>query len=183
MQMQYTTERLILRILTSGHSSEVLSFLTENKEFFEPFEPSKASNFYTLSYQRALLTYEYNSAIKMKGIRFWIYKKDSPEEIIGTVSFHNIQKGILQSCQIGYKFHNKYQGQGYATESLHKGIEIIFNELGLHRIEAYIMPSNTASIHFINSLGFLYEGKAIKNIKIQGSWEDHEQYSLINPNP
>lgn len=181
MQTSYETSRLIIKILTPDFSNEVLSFYKENKIIFEPFEPAKVPNYYTLGYQRALLTYEYNSALKKKGIRFWIFEKNHPNKIIGTVCFHNIQKGILWSCQLGYKFGKDYHGQGYAKESLKRTIKIIFEDLKLHRIEAYIMPSNSSSIHLIRSLGFFYEGISFKNIKIQNKWEDHERYSLLNP--
>ena len=181
MQTSYETGRLLLKILTPDFSNEVLNFYYENRTIFEPFEPAKSPNYYTIGYQRALLTYEYNSALKEKGIRFWIFEKNHDHKIIGTICFHNIQKGILQSCQLGYKFHKEYHGQGYAKESLKKTIEIIFGELGLHRIEAYIMPSNFSSIHLIKSLGFSYEGISFKNINIQNQWEDHERYSLLNP--
>lgn len=180
MQTTYETTRLLLRILTPAFSHQVLTFYNENRDIFEPFEPAKPHNYYTPAYQKTLLTYEYNTALNEKGIRFWIFEKNDPDKIIGTISFLNIQKGILQTCQLGYKFHKDFHGQGYATEALKKSIEIIFKEVKLHRLEAFIMPSNSSSINLIRTLGFSYEGISYKNIKIQNKWEDHERYSLLN---
>ncbi|SCP99231.1 GNAT family N-acetyltransferase [Anaerobium acetethylicum] len=181
MQMSYETDRLILKILDESHSDEVLGFFICNRSIFEPFEPSKSRNYYTRAYQKAILNYEYHSALASRSVRFWIYEKSDPGRIIGTISFINIQRGHLKSCEAGYKLSRECHGRGYASEAMRKGISIMFSELGLHRIEANIMPSNLPSVRLARSLGFSFEGVARKNIEIQGIWEDHERYALINP--
>lgn len=179
MVTYYETDRLILQVLTPGHADQVLEFYKNNVDIFEPYEPTRPDNFYTKSYQKALLTCEYNSMVKMQSIRFWVFKKEDPDNIIGTVSFSNIQPYIYSSCNIGYKFDKQYHHQGYALESIKRLVEIIFHDYNLHRIKAYIMPDNTSSKNLIERAGFTFEGLARKNICIRDIWEDHEQYSLI----
>ncbi|MFA9378560.1 MAG: GNAT family N-acetyltransferase [Lachnotalea sp.] len=178
----YETDRLILRTISPLYADQVLEFYINNKDIFEPYEPTRAINFYTKAYQKTLLTYECNTTSKLQNIRFWIFKKYDPDKIIGTVSFSNIQPFIYSSCNIGYKFDKCYHHQGYALESLNKLIDIIFNDYSLHRIKAYIMPNNISSKKLIKRAGFTLEGIARKNIFIKDVWEDHEQYSLINEN-
>ncbi len=72
--------------------------------------------------------------------------------------------------------------KGYITEAIKEGIKIIFDEYGLHRIEANIMPRNLASLRVTEKLGFLNEGISKKYIKINGKWEDHIHMVLLNDN-
>ncbi len=59
MQMGIQTERLQLRILHPNEADKVLIFYSQNKDQFEPWEPERDVNFYTLSYQRLSLSIEY----------------------------------------------------------------------------------------------------------------------------
>ena len=72
-------------------------------------------------------------------------------------------------------------GQGYISEALEKSIELIFSEYNLHRIEAPVMPKNIPSIKVLDKLGFVEEGMTKKMLKVNGEWEDHIRYSLLNP--
>ncbi len=181
MKFFYETDRLYLKILDGSSAADVLRFFLLNREVFERSEALRPDNFYTVKFQRRTLEYEYNMCIKQTGIRFWVYEKTDPAHIIGTVCFRNIMRHVYQSCEIGYKFDQKYWHHGYAYEALSKCIYIAFYELNLHRIAAYIMPDNTASIRLAERAGFEREGMARKNALIRGVWEDHMVYSLIRP--
>lgn len=181
MQTTCVTDRLILNILHPSDADKVLSFYDRNKEHFEPWEPERDPNFYTLSYQRLTLSIENNLMTQSKILRYWVFLRDNPNEIIGSVNFYNIIRGSYCSCQLGYKFDKDYTGYGYAYESISYAIKVLLPEYQLHRIEANIMPSNTPSIKLIKKLGFSYEGLAKSSIHINHSWEDHARYAYINP--
>lgn len=70
--------------------------------------------------------------------------------------------------------------KGYITEAVKKGIEIIFKEYELNRIEAPITPNNKASIRVVQKLGFENEGISKKYLKVNGKWEDHMRWVLLN---
>lgn len=182
MQMTFNTERLALNILHPNDAEKVLAFYEENREHFEPWEPDRDMNFYTLPYQRLSLSIEYNLMQQSKLLRYWVTLPDNPETLIGSINFYNIVKGSYYTCQLGYKFDQKFNGKGFAFESVKACMDILFEEQKLHRVEANIMPSNLRSIHLIQKLGFIYEGLSKANIKINHSWEDHIRYAYINPN-
>ena len=181
MAKSYETERLLLKVLNKEAAPMVLPFYENSKELFEPWEPKRSHNFYTLSYQKAFLTAEYNQIADGKLIRFWAFLKENPEEIVGTVCFQNLLKEPYHCCSLGYKFNRKYLHQGYATESIQKCIDIVFSEHHMHRIDAYIMPDNLASIHLIERLSFQLEGTCQSFARIGGEWTDHKHYALISP--
>lgn len=180
MLKTYETEHLLLKTLNKEAAPLVLSFYEQNRAAFEPWEPLRGLNFYTLPYHKASLTAECNLMAEGKLIRYWIFFKDAPDEIIGSICFQNILREPYQSCCIGYKISSKYQRQGYAEESIRKGIQIMFEEYHMHRIEAYIMPKNEASLNLIEKLSFTFEGSALSYARINGVWSDHKQYALIN---
>lgn len=177
----HETDRLILKILNKDAAPLVLSFYSDNKELFEPWEPKRAANFYTLSYQKASLSAEYHQMTEGKLLRYWIFLKNNPAEIVGSICFQNFLMGPYKSCSLGYKFSNKFCHKGYAYESIRKGIEIMFEDHQLHRIEAFIMPNNQPSMKLIEKLHFNFEGLSYSYANINGTWSDHRRYALINP--
>lgn len=179
MQTYYETNRLILKVLTPEHCHSVMRFYYKNQDIFKPYDPVYPPGYFTPEYQRASLVYEYKSYLSKKSVRYYVFTKANPHHIIGTVSFTNILYDMQQKATVGYKFGGQYHHQGFATESLQKGIEIMFSELGIHRLEAFIMPSNEPSRRLIRRLGFTYEGLALENLFIQNQWTNHEQYSLL----
>ncbi len=181
MLITYETQRTIIQTINKNYAPKVLSFYEDNKSNFEPWEPQREDNFYTLPYQRASLTIESNLMSEGRLSRFWVFTKEKPDEIIGSICFQNILREPYRSCSLGYKFSHRYLHLGYAYESLSKCIEIIFKEYPIHRIEAFIMENNLPSLRLIERLSFQYEGISHDYARIEGVWTDHRRYSLINP--
>ena len=181
MNLIYETDRLILKVLRPEAAKKVLCFYLDNKELFEKSEASRPDNFYTVKYQKSVLLCEYNLTVQLSAVRFYVFLKDDPDRIIGTICFRDITRSIYDSCEVGYKFDERFWHHGYATEALIEGIDIMFGDLGLHRITACVMPGNTPSIRLLESLYFKREGLLRQNARIQGEWADHYLYSLIHP--
>lgn len=135
---------------------------------------------YTLEFQRKFRQEDFKANEEGTTLKLWITKKDDERKIIGWISFSLIVRGILQSCILGYKLDQDEVNNGCITEGLWKAISVVFEELKLHLIEAPIMLINNASINVVSKLGFTNEGIAKKLIKINGRWEDHMRWALIN---
>ena len=71
------------------------------------------------------------------------------ETVIGFFSF-NIRE---DSHEIGYCFHSKYQGKGYAKESLAALIEYL-TTIGIKKLTAGTAINNIPSVSLLKSLGF-----------------------------
>ena len=112
-------------------------------------------------------------------LRLWILRKEEPERVIGTVALDNIVRGPFLSCFVGYRLDGDHINQGYTTEALKELVRIAFQELGLHRLEANIMPRNSRSLKVVEKLGFKNEGTSRDYLKINGKWEDHIHMVLL----
>ena len=160
MLFAYETERLLLKIIKPDQADAVLDFYMRDKELFEKFEPDRMPNFYTRQFQRQMLLFEYNMAVQGTLFRFYVYEKEHPERIIGTICVHH---------------------RGYATESLRFIMDLVFRDLKLHRAMAWALPDNTASIRLLERVGFVYEGICHDYMMLNQKWRDHAQFCMINP--
>lgn len=175
----YETERLIMQVLPVSEAERVLNFMSKNTETFDKYEPARDKDFFTIDYQRRLLSAEQQVFLKGGAARFYVSLKEEPKTIIGCIHFYNILHGPYESCMVGYKFDPDYHHHGYAEESLEKGIEIMFNDVKLNRIEATVMPNNIPSIKLLERLDFEREGLLKKKLCINGKWEDHYLYAKV----
>ncbi|MDD4569911.1 MAG: GNAT family N-acetyltransferase [Tepidanaerobacteraceae bacterium] len=180
MQGVYETERLVLKVLHKTYAELVLDYYLRNRDFLKEWEPTKSEDFYTMQHQEEQLDKELVNIANGNLFRLWILKKNDESRVIGSVGFNNIVRGAFLSCHLGYKLDKDEINKGYMTEAIQKGIDIMFNEFGLHRIEANIMPKNKCSLRVVEKLGFYNEGLANKYLKINGKWEDHIHMVLLN---
>ncbi|GAA3527166.1 GNAT family protein [Nonomuraea rosea] len=98
--------------------------------------------------------------------------------IVGRVNVNDILRGSRQSATIGYCAYAGTTGHGYLTEGLKLLVRHAFGEMGLHRLEANIQPTNTRSLSLIQRLGFRREGYSPAFQLIDGAWRDHERWAI-----
>jgi ribosomal-protein-alanine N-acetyltransferase len=98
--------------------------------------------------------------------------------IIGAASLSQIFRGGFQNAYLGYYVASPYAGHSYMTEALQLMLRYAFKNLKLHRLEANIQPSNTASIALVKRAGFVLEGYSERYLKVCGRWRDHERWAI-----
>jgi len=167
------TDRLILRVLDDGWAKSVLAYFERNREYLERWEPVRQHGFYTRRVQADHLVADLRSMNACQMVRLWIFRKEDPRTVIGSVALNNIVRGCFLSCYMGYRLDQELTGNGYMTEAAGALVDFGFQTLGLHRIEANIIPRNTPSMRVAEKLGFENEGLSPKYLKINGVWEDH----------
>lgn len=63
-----------------------------------------------------------------------------------------------RSAEVGYNFSPEHWGRGYASESLGRLIEFLFDDVGVTRVFGGLHPDNKASAMVLERNGFLFEG-------------------------
>jgi len=174
------TDRLILRMATRKDVPSILTYYLENKVFLTAFEPTRCEGFYTYEFwqeqvEKALFEFSYEQSLKL-----CIFHKQNSTSTIGKINFHQMQRGVSQSCIVGYSLAEQAQGRGYMTEALKVAIDYLFTQQHFHRITANYMPRNQRSANVLRRLGFIVEGYARDYLLINGKWEDHILTSLTN---
>lgn len=100
--------------------------------------------------------------------------------LAGAIHLTNIVMGAFRSGYLGYYAFAGFAGQGLMTQGLNAIVRHAFKDLGLHRVEANIQPTNTASIALAKRCGFQLEGYSPKYLKIGGRWRDHERWARVS---
>ena len=180
MSFQLTTERLLLRIEDRSKAREVLDFYIKNQDLFDRFEPTRPNGFYTLEFQTSYMDFEYNSIMQGKTLRYYLYRKEATDTLIGTVIFSRIEHGPFSRASIGYKIDKDHQHQGYAYEACQAALSVIFSNYRIHRVEARVAPANTPSIKLLERLQFRFEGIEYQGVEVNGTFSDHYRYGLIS---
>jgi ribosomal-protein-alanine N-acetyltransferase len=95
----------------------------------------------------------------------------------GFFALSNIVRGFFQSSYAGWRVNAQLLRRGYGLEGVTALLGLAFKPapegLGLHRVQANVIPSNHASLALAAKAGFRREGYAIKYLKIAGEWQDH----------
>ncbi|MCA1053795.1 GNAT family N-acetyltransferase [Rossellomorea aquimaris] len=176
-----TITKIYIRHYESSDAPSMLQFEVENKDFFKDYSPLMSEEFYTLESQEERVARTKTRMASDEYYAFGIFDTET-DELIGNISLSDVIRGPLQCCYIGYSLAKQHNGKGYATEAVKLAVEYAFNDLKLHRVEAGVMLHNIASMRVLEKAGFHKEGIFIKNVKINGSWEDHQHFAIINPN-
>ncbi len=176
------TRRLRLYPATSDLAMVVAEYFFRNRSFFQPALPVLPEDFFALDAQRKRLERQQaamRSGSEMRWLAF--HRSDASfAYVLGDLCFTQLAYGEQQSAVVGYQVDERATRQGLATEMLRAAVDFAFREVKLHRLEAFILPTNEASRRTIEKMGFQCEGTARKFLKINGYWEDHLRYSLIN---
>ena len=156
------------------------AFYHRNRAAFAPFDPVQPEEFFTESGQAERLAEELAWAETGRAFRFLLVQPRHPGKVVGLLGLNEIIRGALQSCFVSYKIDHTLWGRGYGSEAIAYGTEWAFRNLGLHRVEANIMPRNTASRRAAEKAGFVEEGLSRQYLRINGVWEDHIHMVRLN---
>ncbi|MGZ4138509.1 MAG: GNAT family N-acetyltransferase [Actinomycetota bacterium] len=97
--------------------------------------------------------------------------------LIGGCRVH-IEDVSNKMASIGMALHHPHWGQGYGTEIGILLLQMAFEQLGVHRIEALVEPTNERSLGLVRRAGFTREGLLRERI-LDDRWIDTEVWSLL----
>ncbi len=116
------------------------------------------------------------------GIRWAITLRENPKDVIGSCGYFSVRRGT-QTVETGYDLHPNHWNKGLMTEALKEMIRFSFgpgSPVGVHRIEALVMPENLASIRVLAKLGFEQECLRREFGFWKGRYQDVCLYALLN---
>lgn len=149
-----------------------------SRDFLVPWEPTWPHDALTrAAFRRRLRRYEQDSRDD-SGYAFYIFSRDD-DALLGGATLSNVRRGVTQSCSLGYWIGELHARKGYMRESLVALLPFIFQEMGLHRVEAACIPTNEASRRLLQRLGFTQEGYARRYLCINGVWQDHLLFAML----
>lgn len=100
------------------------------------------------------------------------------DALIGTVNLTLRSKDHRQG-EVGYVFHPRHQGKGFATEAIRAIISAGFEEIGMHRVYGRCDARNIASAKLMERLGMRREAHFIENEWFKGEWGSEFVYAIL----
>lgn len=88
---------------------------------------------------------------------------------------------LMSTAQIGTWVARPYWRRGVNREAKTLLLDYAFGPLGLHRIEARILPENQRSCRAFENLGAVCEGTLRESFVKQGSYRDTYLYAILGP--
>ncbi len=173
--ISWSGERVQLRYPQLADRAAYFELRQASEAHLAPWNPLRVpgSNPYTVAAFDELLA---NACTDRRHGLFIVRKSDG--EILGGFNINEMAHGCFQSAYLGYWISDAHKGQGYMTEAMQIGLQVAFGPVGLHRVEANIMPRNAASMRVVEKLGFRREGLSARYLKIAGVWEDHVRWAM-----
>ncbi len=112
-----------------------------------------------------------------ESIGFAIALKET-DELIGTCSYHHIAPEHHR-LEIGYILRPKFWGFGYMQEAVREMIRYAFEEMGMHRVEAWCNLENERSSRVMEKCGMKYEGTLCDQQIRFGKYITQKVYAII----
>jgi RimJ/RimL family protein N-acetyltransferase len=99
-------------------------------------------------------------------------------ELIGDLGIH-MPPDAEGSVEFGVSIAPAHQGRGYACEAVRAIFELVFGQLGRHRIHASVDPRNLASMAMLRALGMRQEAHHRESLWLHGEWVDDVVFALL----
>jgi len=80
---------------------------------------------------------------------YFVICRTGDDAIVGLINLSQIFRKSFQNAYLGYQLFAGYTGHGYMTEAVELVLRYAFSELGLHRVEANVQPTNAGSIRVL----------------------------------
>jgi [ribosomal protein S5]-alanine N-acetyltransferase len=154
----------------------------KSRAFLTPWEPTWPGDDLTRTSFRRRLRRNLQEMTNDEAYPFFIFRDDD-DRLVGGLTLGQVKRGVAQSATLGYWMGMPYAGKGLMSRAVRAMTGYAFTSLRLHRIEAACLPHNAVSIHLLERVGFKREGLARAYLRINGLWQDHLLYALLETDP
>ncbi|GEA30565.1 GNAT family N-acetyltransferase [Clostridium diolis] len=100
---------------------------------------------------------------KKKCIFLGICLNNEPEKVVGIAEIFDYSNEV-NMITIGYRLNNKFWGNGIATKAVRVMVDYLFNDIGINRIQAFVMPENIKSQNVLKKMVLLKRGQLGRDI-------------------
>lgn len=173
-------EKCYVRTFQEKDAQSLTGLVSRNKYFWSTYEPLQRPEYYTIDAQYKKIQESLYLMSSKREYTFGIYELGT-NNLIGHIALYAIKRLPYSSAFVGYAMDEIYVGKGIVTEAVELVVQFAFEQIGLHRVEAYVSTENIASIRVLEKSGFQQEGLLRKLLYINGQWVDHYMYARLEP--
>ncbi|MCE2884079.1 MAG: GNAT family N-acetyltransferase [Planctomycetaceae bacterium] len=171
-------ERALLRFARDEDGAAFIDMLSRSREHLAPWMPRTARGSEP-SFGRRFARMLQPDCASGGRLRLLVCARDDGR-MVGVASLGSMSEWPSLDCHIGYWLAAGEPGKGLMRDAVASLVDHAFEDRGLHRIAANIIPHNNRSIALVRALGFTREGMLRGLIEIDGAWRDHECWSILS---
>jgi ribosomal-protein-alanine N-acetyltransferase len=174
-------DRVFLRPAEMRDYEQWSQLRDQSRTFLTPWEPIWPADDLTRASFRRRIRAHAEEIEADEAYPFLIFRDD--ETLIGGLTVGHVTRGVSQTATLGYWMGQPHAGRGYMSRAVRAAAHFTFGTLRLHRLEAACLTHNAASIRVLERVGFTREGYARSYLRINGRWQDHILYALLESDP
>ena len=172
--MELHTDRLILREFVPADWTAVLAYQRDPRhlQYYEWTDrtPEDVQRFVQMfidqQTEQPRRKFQLAATLKISG------------QLVGNCGIRQASSGAHEA-DIGYELSSDHWGYGYATEAARAVVQFGFTELHVHRIWAWCIADNAASVRVLEKLGMQLEGRLREKEHFKGRWWDTLVYAIL----
>jgi len=145
------TDNIVLRKIRSSDQFAVFQGLSD-----EQVIKYYGAEYHSYADTKAQLDW-FDLQLRTKTGIWWGITTQEIGTLLGTCGLYNLQE-VHRKAELGYWLMPSYWRQGIMRKVLTTILHYGFQEMQLHRIEAYVETENRASFNLLQQLGFRHEG-------------------------
>lgn len=165
----FTNGLVIRKIIPSDVDS--LFELYRNESLFQYSPVMLRKNKETVT---AMIGHFERDFLKKKAIFLGIALQDDPDLIVGVAELFDYDSNV-NMITIGYRLNDRFWGRGIAAKTVGALVRYLFLEIGINRIQAFVMPPNIKSANVLKRNHFTEEGM----IRQGHVWKGHGVVDLM----
>ena len=150
--------------------------MAASREFLAPTAPPWDHSAFTPAGQERLIE---DLRSQHDAGRLWPGVIVAGKRVVGRITLNAILRGLLKTCFMGYWVGRDWNGRGIATTAVARTLEVAFDSLGLHRVEAFTHLDNAASRRVLEKNDFTLVGVLRRHIHQAGAWRDEYLFERL----
>lgn len=163
------------------------SLRERSRQFLTPWEPVWAPDDLTRLAFRRRIRRNNEEIERDETYPLFIFRAED-SILLGGLTLGQIRRGVSQTGTIGYWMGAEHAGKGYMARAVRALLAAafsssVFGNVRLHRVEAACIPRNEASLRLLKACGFQQEGYARSYLRINGNWQDHVLFAILDSDP
>lgn len=166
-----------VKLLCIDDADELFAFEVRNRTYFERIGLGHGADYY----QRNSFQASFSELIaeQEKGVHYLYGVWLGIERMIGRINLYNVERGIFDKAEIGFRLDPAFQGQGIMTRALEVVLDQAISVYRLYRVEARTASYNAVSQRVLEKAGFEYIGKWRAYFNFDGVRHDCWLYEKI----
>lgn len=169
----------VTRVVSMDDAEALTSELRANREFLAPWEPLREDVYFTVEAQRQILATQLDAYARETMVPLVILDDG---KLAGRINLNGVTRGAFQSATIGYWVSQAHNGRGLASAAVAEVMDLAFERLGLHRLQAETLLHNVPSQRVLARNGFRPYAVAPSYLEIAGQWQDLILFQVLNEN-